>query len=326
MNIGILGVGGISKSMAQTIKEMPDANNYAVASRSLDKAMGFAKEYNFTKAYGSYEELVNDPDVELVYIATPHSHHFEHAKLCIENNKPVLCEKAFMANAIQAKEIVALAQARGVFMAEAIWTRYMPSRKMIDEVIASGRIGEVTALSANLGYDIDEVPRIIDPKLAGGALLDVGIYPLTFASMILGDEIMNITGSCTKTATGVDEQDSITLEYPNKVLAHLHCSMLMATEQYGIVYGTKGYLIAKNINNVDIIEIYSPERQLQETLSVPKQISGYEYEVTACMKAIRAGQLECEEAPLAQSIHMMEVMDKLRALWGIKYPFENNNN
>ena len=322
MKIGIMGVGGIAESMGVTLREMTDATSYAVASRSLEKAEKFAEKYGFSKAYGSYEEMVKDPQVELVYIATPHSHHFENAKLCIENNKPVLCEKAFMANAKQAKEIVALAKEKNVFLAEAIWTRYMPSRKMIDEVIASGRLGEIVAISADLGYDIDEVPRITNPDLAGGALLDVGIYPLTFASMILGDDIVKITSTCTKTATGVDEQASITLEYPGKVLAHLHCSMLAATEQYGIVYGTKGYLIAKNLNNVDVIEIYSPERELQETIHAPGQINGYEYEVAASMKAISEGKIECAQAPLAQSIHMMEVMDSLRDSWGIVYPFE----
>jgi len=322
MKIGILGVGGIARKMAGTVKEMPSATNYAVASRSYEKAEQFAKEFGFAKVYGSYDELVKDPDVELVYIATPHSHHFEYAKLCIEHNKPVLCEKAFMANAKQAKEIVALAKEKGVFMAEAIWTRYMPSRKIIDDVIASGRLGKIAVVSANLGYDIDEVPRMLEPELAGGALLDVGIYPLTFASMVLGDDIVKISSTCTKTATGVDEQDAIILEYPDKVLAHLHCSMLAATDQSGIVYGDKGYMVAKNLNNVDAVEIYSPERKLLETLPVPEQISGYEYEVEACMRAIKAGELECEEAPLAQSIHMMEVMDSLREAWGIVYPFE----
>ena len=322
MNVGIMGVGGIAKCMGDTLKGMVDATSYAVASRSLAKAEKFAAEYGFLQAYGSYEELAKDPEVDLIYLATPHSHHFENAKLCIKNGKPVLCEKAFMANAKQAKEIVALAKEKKVFLAEAIWPRYMPSRKMIDDIIASGRIGEVTAISANLGYDIDEVPRITDPELAGGALLDVGIYPLTFASMVLGDDIVKMTSTCTKTSTGVDEQAAIILEYPGKVLAHLHCSMLMATEQNGIIYGTKGYIIAKNMNNVDVIEIYSPERKLQESINVPEQITGYEYEVEASMKAISEGKLECDEAPLAQSIHMMEVMDALRAEWGIVYPFE----
>lgn len=322
MKVGILGAGWIAEKMAETIEQMENAVCWAVASRELKKAQKLADRYRVEKAYGSYGELVEDPEVDLIYIATPHSHHFEHAKLCIEHGKAVLCEKAFMANAKQAKEIVRLAKERNVFLAEAIWTRYMPSRKMIDQIIEDGVIGEVTSLTANLGYDIDEVPRLREPDLAGGALLDVGIYPLTFASMIFGDEIVNMTSTCTKTITGVDEQNVIVLEYPGKKLATVHSGMLAATEQYGIVYGTKGYLIAKNINNVDKIEIYSPERKLMHVYEVPEQITGYEYEIEACRKAMSQGKLSCPEAPLEQSIHMLEVMDALRAQWGIRYPFE----
>ena len=322
MNIGIMAAGPIAAHMAITLNAMADADAYAVASRTLDKAEKFAKEFNIPNAYGSYEELAKDSQVDLIYLAMPHSHHFECAKLCIENGKAVLCEKAFMANAKQAQEIVALAREKKVFLAEAIWTRYLPSRKIIDDIIGSGRIGEITSLTANLGYDIDEVPRIIKPELAGGALLDVGVYPLTFASMILGDDIVKITSTCTKTASGVDEQNVIVLEYPGKVFATLHSGMLAATEQYGIIYGTKGYIIAKTINNVDCIEVYSPERELLDSYGVPEQITGFEYEVRACAKALKEGKLECEEAPLNQSIHMMEVMDSLRKEWGIIFPFE----
>ena len=322
MNIGIMAAGPIAAHMAITLNAMADADAYAVASRTLDKAEKFAKEFNIPNAYGSYEELAKDSQVDLIYLAMPHSHHFECAKLCIENGKAVLCEKAFMANAKQAQEIVALAREKKVFLAEAIWTRYLPSRKIIDDIIGSGKIGEITSLTANLGYDIDEVPRIIKPELAGGALLDVGVYPLTFASMVLGDDIVNITSTCTKTDSGVDEQNVIILEYPGKVFATLHSGMLAATEQYGIIYGTKGYIIAKTINNVDCIEVYSPERELLDSYGVPEQITGFEYEVRACAKALKEGKLECEEAPLNQSIHMMEVMDSLRKEWGIIFPFE----
>ena len=288
----------------------------------MEKAEKFAKEYGAQKAYGSYEDLVSDPEVELVYVATPHSHHFEHAKLCIEHGKPVLCEKAFMANAKQAKEIFELAKEKNVFITEAIWTRYLPSRKMIDDVIASGEIGEVTFVTANLGYDIKDVERMQNPELAGGALLDVGIYPLTFISMVLGNEIKEVVSTCTKTATGMDEQNAIILKYDNGVMAMAHSGMLAGTEQYGIVYGTKGYLIAENLNNVTGIKVYTKERKLIRELSVPKQITGFEYQVRASMKAIREGRLECEEIPHEESVIMMELMDRLRADWGIRYPFE----
>lgn len=322
MKIGIIGAGNIASTLARTIREMETVENYAIASRDLARAEKFAKEYGFEKAYGSYEELVKDENVELVYIATPHSHHYEHAKLCIANGKPVLCEKAFMANAKQAREVIELAQEKKVFLTEAIWTRYMPSRKIIDEIIAGGEIGEVSLVTANLGYDLKHIPRLYDPALAGGALLDVGIYPLTFISMVLGNDIKEITSSCVKMETGVDAQNVITLKYADDKMAIAHSSTLAGTEQGGIIYGSKGYLVAENINNISNIKIYTKDRKLVREVAVPEQITGYEYEIEASRKAIEEGRLECEEIPHAESIHMMELMDGLRAEWGIVYPFE----
>lgn len=322
MKIGIMGTGGIARKMAYTIVQMEDTICYAAASRSLEKAEKFAKEYGIEKAYGSYEEMAKDPEVELIYIATPHSHHYETAMLCLEYGKPILCEKAFMANAKQAKEVLRIAKEKHIFMAEAIWTRYLPSRKMIDAIIQSGKIGEITSLTANLGYSVSHVQRIYDPALAGGALLDVGVYPLNFASMVLGDEIEEMVSSCVKTDTGVDAQNAIILKYKSGQMATIHSGTLAATEQYGIVYGTKGYLIAENINNIDKIKIYTSDRELIEELRVPEQINGFEYEVSACMKAIKEGAIECLEMPHEEIIAIMEQMDSLRKEWGIKYPFE----
>ena len=188
MKIGILGAGGIAVQMAKTVAGMKDVENYAVAARSLERAQAFAEKYGFSKAYGSYEEMLADPLVDLVYIATPHSHHYLHAKMCLEAGKNVLCEKAFTVNADQARKLFALAKEKNLLITEAIWTRYMPSRKMIDDIISSGVIGEVTAVTANLNYAISEVERIRKPELAGGALLDVGVYTINFASMVLGDK------------------------------------------------------------------------------------------------------------------------------------------
>lgn len=322
MKVGILGAGNIARTMAKTLNGMSDAVCYAVGARNKERAEVFAKEFGVEKVYGSYEELVSDPDVELIYVATPHSYHFEHAKLAIEHGKPVLCEKAFTANAKQARELLALAEEKGVFITEAIWVRYLPSRKMLEDIIAGGEIGEITSVTANLGYDIDEVERLQKPELAGGALLDVGIYPLTFISMILGNNVKEVVSTCTKTVTGVDEQNVVILKYDDGKIAIAHSGMLSSTEQYGIIYGTKGYIIAENINDIDQIKVYSPERELQRTLKVPEQITGFEYQVRACKKAIQEGKLECEEIPHKEIIEMMELMDRLRKDWGITYPFE----
>ena len=322
MNVGILGAGNIAGKMACTLNGMKDATAYAVASRDLKRAQSFAKEYQMEKAYGSYEEMLADDKVDLVYVATPHSHHLEHGKLCISYGKPVLCEKAFTANAAQARELLDYAKEKGVFITEAIWTRYMPSRKIITDILESGELGDIHMLSANLGYSISHKERLVKPELAGGALLDVGIYPLNFASMFFGNDIVNITSACVKHETGVDGQAGMILTYKDGRMATLHTGMYAATEQYGIIYGSKGYLIAYNINNIDKIEVFSSDRKLIRTIHVPEQITGYEYEVEACMRALNEGRLECEEMPHSETIRLMEQMDTLRAQWGIRYPFE----
>lgn len=322
LRVGILGAGKIAGIMARTLREMENVQAWAVASRERERAEEFARTYGIERAYGSYEELVEDPAVDLIYVATPHSHHAEHCLLCIEHGKPVLCEKAFTANAAQARQVLARAEERGVFLTEAIWTRYMPSRRMIDDLIGEGALGEVVSLTANLGYPLTHVERIMEPALAGGALLDIGIYPLNFASMVLGDEVEDVTSACVKTSTGVDAQSSIVLRYRDGKMATLHTTVLAATEQYGIIYGTKGYLIAHNINNIERISLFGPDRSLRREITVPKQITGYEYEVEACRRALETGALECPEMPHAQTLRMMEQMDALRRDWGVRYPFE----
>lgn len=322
MKVGILGAGGIARKMALTLNGMKGADAYAVASRNLQKAQRFAEDEHVEKAYGSYEEMLADENVDLVYIATPHSHHLEHAKLSISYGKPVLCEKAFTANAKQAKELFDYAKEKHVFITEAIWTRYMPSRKIITEILDSGELGELKMLSANLGYELSGVERLIKPELAGGALLDVGVYPINFASMFFGNDIEKITSTCVKIDSGMDAEDAMIFSYKDGRIATLHAGMMAATEQYGIIYGTKGYLIAYNINNIDKIEVFTKDRTLVRTIEVPKQITGYEYEVEACKRALEARQLECEEMPHSETVKIMEQMDVLREDWGVRYPFE----
>lgn len=322
MNVGIIGAGSIAGKMAGTIREMEDATCYGIASRDLEKAKAFAEEFGVLHAFGSYEEMVQDEAIDMIYIATPHPFHKEHAMLAIKYGKHVLCEKPFMVNADQAKEVLAYAKEQKVLIAEAIWTRYMPSRTIIDDIIAEGKIGEVKTVTANLCYEMSTKNRIINADLAGGALLDVGVYAINFAAMILGTDIEETVSSCVKGETGVDLQNAMIFKYPNGVLATLHSGAVAGSEQYGIVYGTKGYLIAKNINNVDEIEVYNLDRELEETHYTPEQITGFEDQVRACKKAISEGKLECAEMPHSEILKIMEIMDGLRADWGIKYPFE----
>lgn len=326
MKTAILGAGNIAKSMAAALRGLQERGEnvepYVVGARELSRAEAFAREQGFEKAYGSYEELVSDPEIDLVYVATPHSMHFEHTRLALEHGKNVLCEKAFTMNAGQAEEVIALAEKKGLLLAEAIWPRYMPSRQMILDLIDSGVIGTVTSLSANLGYPLTHVERLVRPELCGGALLDLGVYPLNFACMAFPGEIRDVASACVKWETGVDAQNSFTLTFEDGRMAVLYSSMLVQSDRLGVINGDKGYMEVQNINNPEEIRIFDLQRNCIRTIPVPEQINGYEYEVLACREALEKGWTECPQMPHAETLRMMKVMDGLRKSWGVIYPME----
>ena len=322
MKIGILGAGSIAHSMAKTVSRMEGTELYAVASRSIGKAEDFARQYQIPKAYGSYQEMADDPAVDLVYVATPHSHHYAHVKLCLEHGRNVLCEKAFMVNSSQAREVVRLAREKRLLLAEAIWTRYMPSRALIREAVDSGIIGEVTSLTANLGYVVKHKERLIRSDLGGGALLDLGVYPVNFALMVFGDDYEEVSADAVLSGEGVDLQNSITLKWKDGKFAVLHSNMQALTDRRGVIYGDKGYIVVENINNCESVCAHDLERKLIRKYEIPEQITGYEYEVDACRRAIEAGAVECKEMPHADSVAVMALLDKVRKILGITYTCE----
>lgn len=322
LKVGILGAGGIACAMAKTISQMPSACCFAVASRDLEKARKFAEKWGIKKAYGSYEEMLSDPGVDLVYVATPHSHHYPHVRLCLEHGKHVLCEKAFTVNAAQARELFRIAKDRRLLLTEAMWTRYLPMRGTINEVLRSGIVGKPWLLTANLGYMISDVERLKEPSLAGGALLDVGVYPLNFAAMVFGNDPVSIQGSAVLSDKGVDRQDSITLRYADGRMAVLNATMMGMSDRRGVIDCDNGMLEIVNINCPQELRVYNRERVLIASYRAPKCITGYEYEVEACIRALDAGGIECPLMPHAETVRMMEWMDGLRAQFGVRYPEE----
>lgn len=322
----ILGAGSIAGTMAQTIQQMRASGNqqvslYAVAARDGKRAEAFAQAYGVERAYGSYEEMLLDDKVQLVYVATPHSHHYDHVMMCLEHGKHVLCEKAFAVNAQQAREMLQCARDKGLLLTEAIWTRYQPMREIIAQTVHSGVIGETKMLTANLGYEIMRKERIVEPALAGGALLDVGIYPLNFAEMVFGAGA-KIHAACIKSDQGVDLNDSMTLIWEDGKMAVLNAGANCVSDRKGIIYGTKGFVVVENINNPQSISVYDSKYQLMQRQECPKQLTGYEYEVMETVSCIMDGKLECPSMPHEETIHMMEVMDEARRQMGIRYPFE----
>lgn len=322
MKFSILAPGGIANSMAKAVSGLEGVERYAVASRSIERAQAFADKWGFSKAYGSYEEMLEDPQVELVYVATPHSHHYRYAKMCLEHGKHALVEKAFTVNAEQARELIGLAEEKGLLLAEACWTRYMPSRKMIDDLVESGVIGTVTSLTANLGYVLPHVDRMQNPELAGGALLDLGVYPINFALMAFHGEVKEVSSSAVMSPRGIDWMNSITLTFEDGKMAVLHSNMLAQTDRQGVINGDKGYIEVQNINNCEEIRVFDLERKLTARYPVPEQINGYEYEVLACMEAIRQGKSECPQMPHKETLRVMKLMDQIRASWGMRFPCE----
>ncbi len=319
IRMAILGAGTIANKMATTIMKMPSVEAYAVAARDGNRATAFAEKYHILKAYSSYEEMLADKAIDLVYVAVPHSHHYKYMKMCLEAGKNVLCEKPFTVNAQQAIEILNLSKAKKLFVAEAMWTRYMPSRKIIDDIIASGIIGEVKALTANIGYQLTDVKRIWDINLAGGALLDLGCYLLSFARMIFQNEISELKATAVF-HNGIDAIDNICLIFDNSAMASMQCSVVTAQNRNGTIFGTKGYIEVTNINNPEVIEVFDAEFQKIATYAVPKQITGFEYQVETCLDAIESGKLECEALPHSEIITVMKIMDRIRQQWGYEIP------
>ena len=352
LKFAILGCGHIATKMAAAVKTLENQGMgvecYAVASRNLEKATAFAKEYGFEKAYGSYEELVADSAIDLIYIATPHSHHHVFAKLCIEHGRNILVEKAFTANAKLAAEVISLAHDKGVFLCEAMWTRFLPALETIRSWIRDGRIGNVETVEADFSMKLSDRDRMHDPALAGGALLDIGIYSLTFADLFLGaretsdgnfvrNEITSMDCKCVKFKTGVDASDWINLTYENGQKAYLKTSMVSPTHNEGVIYGTAGQIRVQNLNDMVKLELLDDAGNVVETVEPPRLCNCYEYEVLACKEAIEnPAQFRHEicdgpaysvvwerpEMTHAKTMEFMTLMDKIREQFGVSYTFE----
>ena len=322
MKVGIIGTGWIAEKAAITLNGLQECEAYAVGSRSIETAQAFAAKWNIPKAYGSYKELLEDPDVDLVYVGTPHSHHYDVTRDALLAGKPCLVEKAFMANARQAEEIINLAHERKVFLAEAIWTRYQPAVGIVRSIIDSGRIGQPRLITATLGYSMGNKLRIMRPELCGGALLDLGVYVINFVRMFTNAAIKQIDGHCVKSDTGMDLTNAITIILEDGILANVQSSATCVGDNIGVIAGTEGNIIIDNVNNPQQITVNGPDRTYVETIRVPQQITGYEYQFLACRQALLDGRLELLEMPHAEVLYVMQLMDGLRQKWDVRYPMD----
>lgn len=323
LRVGIIGAGWIAEKAAITLKNLEGASCYAIASRSLEKAQAFAEKWQVTCAYGSYSELIADENVDLVYVATPHSHHYDVTKEALENGKPCLVEKAFMANHRQAADIVRISRERKVFLAEAIWTRYQPAVQIVRQLISNGQIGTPRLITATLGYSMGNKPRIMRPDLCGGALLDLGVYAINFVRMFCDSPIEKMESQCVKSETGMDLTNAISFTFANGMLANVQSSACCVGDNIGVIAGTEGNIIIDNINNPQRIRINKRDRVFVKDINVPKQITGYEYQFIACKQALEEGLIEPPQMPLEETLYIMKMMDELRMKWGVHYPMDD---
>lgn len=321
---GVLGPGRIAHAFAKGLAVIEGGKLYASASRDLERAKSFNARYGAERAYASYEELVNDPRVDAVYVATPHNFHYAHTKLALEAGKAVLCEKPFTVNAREAKELIELARAKNLFLMEAVWTRYLPIFKVVREWLDSGAIGEVIHVSSTIGFCVPRVleGRMFNHDLAGGALLDLGLYPVSTSQWIFRRNPQSFRADVFLGETQVDEVTHAILNYGNGVSSTFCCSLLGRLQGDMQIAGTKGTIRIHPQFWCSKIATISRSYDSFETVERPFLASGFEYEIEAAMKAMRAGAIEEPTMPHADTLGNMELADAIRASANFRYRFE----
>jgi len=323
---GILGCGRIARKFALDLKLVDDAELIAVGSRSIDNANTFAKDFPVLYTHGSYEALVQNELVDVIYIATPHSEHYQNTLLCLQHNKAVLCEKAFAVNFRQAKEMIDLAREKKVFLMEAVWTKFLPQYRKLQSILREGLLGDIKAVQINFGFRPQEpVPaRMYHPALAGGSLLDIGIYNVFMALSILGKPD-HIDAWMSPAHTGVDDQCAVLFRYNNGSMAQLFSSFATHMPTEAEICGTNGRIrLTHRFYSPDtLLEYYSGTPDSLEIIQVEKEAGhGYQHEAQHVCDCLQQGLSESPVMTHADSLLLMEMLDTIRKKAGIKYPVD----
>ncbi len=320
MKWGILGTGGIADKFVCDLKLLSDAEVVAVGSRSDESAKIFAAKHGIAKAYGSYFALAKDVEIDVIYIATLNHLHLENTIMCLEEGKPALCEKPFAINKFQAEKIIAVARKSRLFLMEAMWTRFLPAIVKVRELLAENVIGNIKHVAANFCLRVKpEKTRCFNPNFGGGALLDLGIYPVSFLSMIFKKQPLKISGSCLFTSTGVDETGSAIFTYGNNQIATFTCSIAERALNDVFIYGSKGYIHIPDFWSARTIELFLDSSQTQ-TFRLETQGFGYGYQALEVARCLKSGLLESDVMPLDETLSVMNTMDNIRKQWGLVLP------
>ena len=320
MNVryGIIGLGGISNRFAQVLKTAKGVELCAVASREQARSDAFARQYGAKKAYASYLDVINDPDVDIIYDGLTHNFHFEMTKLCLENHKAVLCEKPFVTNKKDAEELAALAREKKTFLMEAMWTRCMPGYQQIKSWIKQGRIGEVKLIKAEFNYQAKYEPegRLFNPKLAGGSLFDVGVYPVEFATGLMGEAPVAVNGEAVISESGVDAAAAISMRFAGGTLASLSCGFLTNTVNDAVIYGSEGRIEVDCCYRPVRCNLLDSRGHRKDHFYKPVK-DGFIYQIEQAAELFRSGKLESDLIPLQDTIDCAGIFDELRDQWGL---------
>lgn len=319
---GIIGPGSIAHKFATGLRALDDAQIVAVGSRSQDRADAFADTYDVPNRHASYEALAEDPEVDAVYVATPHPFHKENSILCLKAGKPVLCEKPFTINQYEAREVIEVARSEGVFLMEAMWTRFLPITKQVKAWVTDGAIGEVRMLYADFGFRARLNPkgRLFDLALGGGGLLDIGIYPISYASIIFGTQPATISSQAHIGETGVDEQAAMVFSYDQGQLALISCGVRIKTPHEAKILGTDGMITVPQFWNGRTAILSAGGKE--EVITLECTGNGYECEAAEVAHCVREGKLESDLMPHDDTLANMQTLDAIREQWGLKYPME----
>lgn len=323
---GIIGTGQIAKIFAADIPYADNAELVAVGSRNQATADAFGDRFNVPKRYDSYQDLANDPDVDVVYVATPHPNHHDSVIMCLEAGKHVLCEKSFAMNTAEAREMIDAAKQHNRFLMEAMWTRFRPLMYKVREIVDSGQIGDVQFLTANIGWTATFDPefRLYAPELGGGGLLDAGIYPLSFASMILGkpDQVESVA---TLGETNVDENAFIIMRYPGGAVASVGVTIRSSPVSLGMICGTKGtILIDHDWHRPTTFSLRLPGQEPQHFDYTLAEGVGYQFEMNEVERCLRAGKTESDIMPLDETLEIVGIMEQVLRDWGVRYPSDRD--
>lgn len=320
-NWGIIGCGKIAHKFAQDLALVQNGQLYAVASRSQKKADDFGQQYHAPKCYDNYQALADDPNVDVVYIATPHPFHCEQTLMCLEAGKAVLCEKAFGMNKGEVEKMVNTAREKGLFLMEALWTRFIPGTLKVLELIENGKIGDIQTVKADFGFqaEYDVTKRLFNKKLGGGSLLDIGIYPI-FLSLLTIGKPNNIQASAVYSPTGVDSSLAMIFEYDNNQTGILDSTLLASTPIEGWIFGSKGAIkMNRRFHHCENIELYDSKFELVKSFQIAFKGNGYFHEIEEVHQCLDAGKLESDKMPLSFSLDLIETLDSVRSVIGLEY-------